>query len=945
MAFRSHAKRKFPEIQTGYELNSQGWFSAILALGSRNIIANPSLEKNAIGYTAEGGTITRTTTWQAHGAISLEVTPGAGVNDGVYYGPTEALEANNQYWAQFKFKGDGGRKYKAYIATTAGAQVGTAKQFTATGKTDFIVFPYYETTALARRIYVVKDNETNVRPFYIDGLKLEKNTDWTTYHDGDMTSLIPNFQGYYWEGSPHASASVRVNNEASGGRVVNLRDLGFSILAVLGLGFGGQQPIMSPQGAGGEFYQGTQTTGRDLSLIGEVGTGGLLDLDVSLQALDDLFGADRISPQQPVVLRYEPLDDCGNSLGRTLDIPCVFKGGLEMNRDNPDREKLALTFRLFLPYVANDSTEFGTTLKYSQMLTSTGPILQRDADGVYSVVDTLALSGALDRVNAILRLPDGTYAVGGKFLNAAGIANADYLFHYDPATNTVTAFNATPLTGEVQALELLPDGRIVIGGQFLNAGGDPNADLICVMDPVTFAFSAFNATPITVALFGVRAIKYWPAKNIILVGGDIQNAGGDANADFLFQINPSTGAFSSLNATPLDNTVYTITILANGTEAGIGGAFGDAGGDPNADQIAKVNSSLAYVSINDASNLLNATVRDIFIDTNGDWIIGGDFTTPFSFVMRYNGTGFYALSSGVNNSIFDIGRYDSNLLILGGNLTVAGGLTMPFKMSAWNRSAWVYPEFAYLDTVPGVKTFNYYLGRFLVGLDTAGNRVLTSFVNVVSSAFSGQTKVKFYLKGPGAFYQIKNYANGAAIYLNLTLASGEEAILDLTGPSPSFVSNIRGDISSSIMAGSTPSNMVLQYGNNNISIFSTYTATEINDNNDQLTTYRLTGVTTLNSDAGRLYINVVNTSGSNYRIDIYQDSARTLLVAQSAIYTNAFVDHVTVSQQNSSGISGTILTNATTVTDSDIYIDVPIMSLTAVPALSSLSGAIIPRTF
>src|ERR1041385_4662138 len=85
MSRKHTARKKSPPIESGYELPP--WFSVILARGCTNNIANPSLETNDTGYTAVGGTFARTAEWQSHGAISGKVTPGAGVNDGFFYGP------------------------------------------------------------------------------------------------------------------------------------------------------------------------------------------------------------------------------------------------------------------------------------------------------------------------------------------------------------------------------------------------------------------------------------------------------------------------------------------------------------------------------------------------------------------------------------------------------------------------------------------------------------------------------------------------------------------------------------------------------------------------------------------------------------------------------------------------------------------------------------------
>src|SRR5688572_24664144 len=68
----------------------------------------------------------------------------------------------------------------------------------------------------------------------------------------------------------------------------------------------------------------------------------------------------------------------------------------------------------------------------------------------------------------------------------------------------------------------------------------------------------------------------------IYVGGAFTNAGGDANAD---RIARWDGASWSALGTGLNGTVH--TIATNGTDIYVGGAFTNAGGDANANYVAK----------------------------------------------------------------------------------------------------------------------------------------------------------------------------------------------------------------------------------------------------------------------------------------------------------------------------------------------------------------------
>lgn len=92
-----------------------------------------------------------------------------------------------------------------------------------------------------------------------------------------------------------------------------------------------------------------------------------------------------------------------------------------------------------------------------------------------------------------------------------------------------------------------------------------------------------------------------------------------------------------------------------------------------------------------------------------------------------------------------------------------------------------------------------------------------------------------------------------------------------------------------------------------------------NDGGNQVTEFwRLRNIGPHLDASGKLYVSVI-VSGANSQIFIYKDSARTQLIGQT---TNAStIGAVTVTAQNSSGITGQVRRNAITSTDSDIEVD------------------------
>src|SRR3990172_3414614 len=195
-----------PEIVNDYYLGDL--FSVIYPESVTNLITNPSFETNTTGWTAVGGSIARVATCQTRGAYGLEITPGAGVNDGTYFGTFTSV-TGQWYTLSLDFQGAGNQPYQIYFATMGAALLGTAFAFRATGRKQRIKVSWFETGGTTRRVYVTKDNHANVTPFQIDAIQIENKAYATTYCDGDQVGVVVGRTDFYWLGTPHASQSTR----------------------------------------------------------------------------------------------------------------------------------------------------------------------------------------------------------------------------------------------------------------------------------------------------------------------------------------------------------------------------------------------------------------------------------------------------------------------------------------------------------------------------------------------------------------------------------------------------------------------------------------------------------------------------------------------------------------------------------------------------------------
>ena len=132
-------------------------------------------------------------------------------------------------------------------------------------------------------------------------------------------------------------------------------------------------------------------------------------------------------------------------------------------------------------------------------------------------------------VQALLWSPDGRLYVGGDFYQANGIPGADYVAIWDPSSSTWSAADGpggSPY-GYVHALALDSTGDLYAGGDFTEAGGDPDADYIAKWDGSAWTSiggpgSELNSTVFAIAIDEVGRVY---------AGGEFSDAGGDPNAD------------------------------------------------------------------------------------------------------------------------------------------------------------------------------------------------------------------------------------------------------------------------------------------------------------------------------------------------------------------------------------------------------------------------------
>ena len=892
----------WPEDVNGYELNPErGWIELIKPWATENLCKNPSAERNVDLWTGDTNTIGRTTAWQWRGAFAFTYTPASGVNDGAYI--DLAATTGQPYTMQVMFKGQAGVAYQVGFSNTSNT-VQARKTFVATGQAQWLTVTWVATSTATFRVYVRKNNNSNTAPFYWDAVQIERWAFPTTYADGDMRGYVKERRDFYWTGQPHRSTSVRIAQCAAGGRLMNLNKF-MRVLAVIGLGMGPVQNQTSEMAfGGGARYQGTAAMERQFTLGGQLVGESLPELQRSKNELESLIQANRVSPEQPVTLRWT-LYDGERAAGASVDIPAVYEGGLEGNVTNLHQQAITLTFSLYLPFMARPQQQ-GTALNYQGVLDDAEYILRRDENGQWQEIVTSA-NGSIYK---LIFGPNGKLYAVGNFTSIDGIGNTSKIAAWTKADGWAGESDLQISGGAATIYDvlILPDESVLVAGSFTTIGGQSLGNLARVPFGINtpVAYGAPNGV--------VTGLAF--SKGYIYAFGSFTQIGGSSISSMARTLDGVT--WSAIPSAPSLSFTINDPILV-GKDGSLYFKSGFIG------------SNQKLYRFNPNTNVwttIQATgpIYGLGMAPNGD-VYYGYWTSPVR-LRRYNGVSVEdVISAAMSGPVFGfVGFEPSGLAHVSWNGSGVPilGVTAP-NYFQYTGATITYPD---IEIPSGANTQVTALA-YPQSLDGSlvlafGNTGAATVAGLTATNNEGTTDAypRFVFKGPGRLRSVKNLTTGQNMYFDLDLLKGEEAKLQ-TGPGQVyFESNLRGDITNTLLPGSVAGLFRLQRGGNNISLFMTYTAAEANDGSNQLSAYNLQGVTGTNSDNGKLYVNIVSLGAGNYRVDIYSNSARTALVAQSGSYSAAGT--LTISQANASGITGTIAAATPTTADSDIEIEVPV---------------------
>lgn len=791
--------------------------SVIIPIARTNLVTNPSIEIDTTGYTASGGSIAQTAVNQYHGTYSLGVSPGAGTTGGAYY--TIALTAGQAYALSCKFLGRSGIPYKISVATTAPVEQ-AVYQFIGTGRWSWVWIYFTPGASTSYRFYFTKNGSTNIGVFWVDGVQVEAIDDGelvSTYIDGDQPGLLIGQQppAYLWTGTPHASTSQRSALTRAGGYLVNLQDAyNFLLTGIVGLGMAAPNNVSIPYTVlDGARYLRTTKPPRTISLPGRFQA----DDDFSLKQGQSAFRAavdrDLVPIQQPLVLQVQPQDDCGSEAGDFAQIQCIYAGGLEGNDSSTPQEDAAPTFTMYVPYLIGGSG--GSSLTVQQSVANTRGIIKRSPDGTWSAVGTGVSAG--NPVYSILVSRSGKIYAGGGFTAMAGVANTNKIAYYDPTDGAWHAMGTgAGASGDVWTLTEGPDGTIYAGGDFSAMGGVANTK--CIAKWNGSAWSAMGTGGVA-ATTQIRALMWNAASTLLYVGGNFTDIGG-SGADYLATWNGSAWAVVG-SAAALNGNVYALARQPNSSLGMyVGGAFTNAGAVAAADYIAAWSGS-AYTAL---STGMDSDVDALVVLSNGLLYAGGAFTTAGGVAVTYNavwnGAGFQPIGTGFNATLYSIGDIAGPSAYFGGAFSTAAGFTLNDGLVLYNGTNFVFPDIdlgsaATVYTIAQAPDGTLYLGS------DGTSPAIAAGITTVTVDTPGYVWPIVTIKGPSSgTSRIYGMTNGVVrVDFNLTLAAGETATFVADPRNPSFVSDVRGDLTGTIIPGSNPSLFYLAKGDNTIGLF------------------------------------------------------------------------------------------------------------------------------
>ncbi|WP_343747078.1 T9SS type A sorting domain-containing protein [Fluviicola sp.] len=306
--------------------------------------------------------------------------------------------------------------------------------------------------------------------------------------------------------------------------------------------------------------------------------------------------------------------------------------------------------------------------------------------------------GADNWVDATVLLPDGKYLIGGAFakyndVRCEGIMRINHDGSIDPTWNVGGTGATTSTYGEVYNIDVQPDGKIIIVGDFTKYNGVTRNRIARLNADGTLDLSFNPGTGLNNLTSEIVLLP----DGKMLVGGSFTTVNGtpcvgiarlnsDGSLDPTFN---SGGSGVSSAGSSYSNTVCAITVLTDG-RIYIGGAFTYYNGNTRIrEAILYADGSLDPTFVTGSgTGGPNATVQDAIQQPDGKLVIIGDFNNyngiARNFIARINLDGTldmtlnpsYSSSIGFNNGLRTVNILPDGDILASGQASAYSGTTI-----------------------------------------------------------------------------------------------------------------------------------------------------------------------------------------------------------------------------------------------------------------------------
>jgi uncharacterized delta-60 repeat protein len=283
--------------------------------------------------------------------------------------------------------------------------------------------------------------------------------------------------------------------------------------------------------------------------------------------------------------------------------------------------------------------------------------------------------GANSTVNTTVIQPDGQLIIGGSFTSYNG-TNRNYIARLNTNGTLDTSFNiGTGASNIVRTIAIQPDGKIVIGGNFTTYNGTSRSRIARLNTNGTLDTS-FNVGTGANNIVNTTVIQ---SDGKIVIGGNFTTYNG-ASRSRIARLNTDGTLDTSFNVGTGANNIVNTTVIQSDGKIVIGGDFTTYNGASRS-RIARLNTDgILDTSFNvgtGANNIVNTTS----IQSDGQLIIGGDFTTyngaSRSRIARLNTDGTldtsFNVGTGANWIVNTTAIQSDGQLIIGGSFTSYNG--------------------------------------------------------------------------------------------------------------------------------------------------------------------------------------------------------------------------------------------------------------------------------